>query len=102
MRLKILKSFSFGDDSIKESYRNAKTEAYTENEHRDDHCTVTENFSVHGYVENILVSEEDVNPCLMSTTTYWIFSLLLLSWPYRVWLHLHTSEFVFHLEKKIS
>jgi hypothetical protein len=59
-----------------------------------------ENFTVEGYKEALLIIPEDVpRSKMMSVFMYTIFSLFLLSWPYRKWFDTKSNGTMFLIVK---
>ena len=70
-------------------------------EGRDTHMSYEQTVHLPGLQENILVTNGDPN-CMVDLVTYWVATLLFMSWPYRIWLETKCAKVHWELKKVVS
>jgi len=97
VKLEVVKSYEFGNYESARRFEEHRSDYISSNRYRDDHMDDYPVFEIPGHKQKVLVSNKGVHkPCCMDVGIFWMFSLILLSWPYRMWFEFLTER------KKIS
>lgn len=82
--------FAFARPRHAEEFETVRNEFFSAHEPVDDHIEKKEGLDLAGVeFEDYICAGRF--PRFVNTTTYWICSFLLLSWPYRVYVNYNTS-----------
>ncbi|XP_025413353.1 transmembrane protein 151B-like isoform X2 [Sipha flava] len=90
VKIEFSKGFAFARPRHAEEFENIRGEFFSAHEPVDDHIEKKEGLDLAGVeFEDYICAGRF--PRFINTTTYWICSFLLLSWPYRVYVNYNTS-----------
>ena len=82
-------------------FKNQAEQFQAEHRARDDHMSCEQTVHIPGLQEHILVTDGDPN-CMLDSFTFWIATLFLLSWPYRLWVEKTAQMHLGELKKVVS
>ncbi|VDN03858.1 unnamed protein product [Thelazia callipaeda] len=102
-KITITKGFVFACMQAANEFEEQRARFFTENEIRDDYMEVREglDFADLQFVESLIVYSSPSNKCpwYLSSATFWIFSIILLSWPLRLICDLRTAHVNYQISK---
>jgi len=101
VRLELAKAYDFGDYESARRFERHRAEYIEENRTKDDNIDSFPIFEVPGFKETVLVMTSSKPYCL-SYGWFLLWSLLLLSWPYRIWFEFATKTKSITLRKVIN
>eukprot|EP00919_Chromeraceae_sp_WS-2016_P033386 GHVR01078853.1.p1 GENE.GHVR01078853.1~~GHVR01078853.1.p1 ORF type:complete len:597 (+),score=129.70 GHVR01078853.1:101-1891(+) len=103
VRLKVTKELHYIDRETEDAVKERFEELQDRNRNRDDQMDSETWIAVPGYSDAPpLCYSDNTPPCWMSFGVYLFFSIILLSWPYRILFETATGDMVYHVRKSIS
>ena len=101
-RLKLSKDVDCGDEETTAEFLQQRKDMIDRNEHMDEHCDFTWDDNIPGFQKRVcMYADAKYRPWWMSTSYYWLATLLGLSWPYRVLFNWKTSKSEYEIKKEI-
>ena len=103
IKLQLSKSFKFGNDTSITEFDAFRQNYIQNNKKRDEQIEGSFVFDYGGIEEtDVLVQSKGASrSCCMSSFWFWFWSLLFLSWPYRIWLESKTVAKQIEVKKVI-
>lgn len=102
-KIMITKGFVFACMQAANEFEEQRARFFTENEIRDDYMEIREGLDFAGlqFIETLLVYSSPSNKCpwYLSPITFWLFSIVLLSWPLRLICDLRTAHVNYQISK---
>ncbi len=86
IKIQFFKSYTFGNDDVRRKYDQELDSFIHRNRSKDQHFSHKSEYKLKNFVDNIfsiLKKDDDTN---VSLQKFIIFTLLLSSWPYRIYL----------------
>jgi len=103
VKLRIGKFYSIGDNKTYERIEKQKRDLISKNKHRDERIKLFIIYDIPFYKENVVVmTGNGRSPIFFCITGYIFCSLLLLSWPYRLWTESVAPTREFRIVKRIG
>ena len=103
IRLKFSKGFVFACVQAANEFEEQRTRFFNENEVKDDYMEVREGLDLVEipFIENMIVFTNNSlrQPWYLKASVYWFFSVLLLSWPLRMFQEFNTAHIHYHATK---
>jgi hypothetical protein len=102
-RIDFSKSIAFADEHSAHEYLHQFRHFKERNRHWDTHYSFWEDYHVQGFTSKMLSMVEGYKrPLLLHWAIYLLFSFVLLSWPYRLWLDRTSVKANFHFQKVVG
>lgn len=102
-RINISKGFIFACMQAANEFEDQRSRFFIENEIRDDYMEVREGLDFAGiqFIESLIVysSQSNKRPWYLTSTAFWISSIVLLSWPLRLICDLRTAHVNYQISK---
>ncbi|MFH4975509.1 hypothetical protein AB6A40_002218 [Gnathostoma spinigerum] len=102
-KIHLSKGFVFTCVEAANEFEEQRARFFNENEVRDDYMEVREGleFADVPFTENLIVfsTQNRTRPWYLYSTTFWLFSIALLSWPLRMWCELRTAHVNYQITK---
>uniref|UniRef100_A0A915Q799 Uncharacterized protein n=1 Tax=Setaria digitata TaxID=48799 RepID=A0A915Q799_9BILA len=102
-RINITKGFIFACMQAANEFEDQRSRFFIENEIRDDYMEVREGLDFAGiqFIESLIVysSQSNKRPWYLTSTAFWISSIVLLSWPLRLICDLRTAHVNYQISK---
>lgn len=100
-RMRLNKSFLFANMQAAGEFEEQRTRFFNENELKDDYMEVLEGMDLThtAFFEELLVFNCVSPPWFLHPLTYWLCSVLLFSWPIRIFAEWRTAILPFHVVK---
>ena len=103
LRIKLIKEIVFANEATRYSFTKQKQEFENSNRHRDTHMDITTDFNIARFKEHIMAYDPQTEiPCWMNKYCFVLWSILFLSWPFRIMLQCNTKKCFFKFLKEIS
>lgn len=103
IKLKVEKLLVFADDPTEKEYNKQKQAHTDKHKNRDTHFNAYMQHGINGYKDQILVkSGVATKPFLLNIWFFVLFSLMGLSWPYRMWFEYLVDNKAITLKKRIK
>uniref|UniRef100_A0A0N4ZBZ1 RRM domain-containing protein n=1 Tax=Parastrongyloides trichosuri TaxID=131310 RepID=A0A0N4ZBZ1_PARTI len=103
IKIRFSKGFVFACSQAADEFEEQRARFFNENESKDDYMEVREGLDLAGCVfeDEVLAYQRQKSgfPWYMKTPTYWIASVLLLSWPLRVICDYNTAHLSYRVTK---
>ncbi|CAD7697860.1 unnamed protein product [Ostreobium quekettii] len=102
-KLRLIKEKGYLDRYTRESFQENRARFVAANRHRDDFYEMNDTLDIDGFRDSVLALR-DINerPWWLYPAVFYIASLLLLTWPYRVLLNSRVISTKFKVVKSIS
>ncbi|KHN77669.1 Transmembrane protein -like protein [Toxocara canis] len=102
-KIRFSKGFVFACMQAANEFEEQRSRFFNENEIRDDYMEVREglDFADIQFIEQMITFSSPSHKCpwYLSATAFWIFSILLLSWPLRLLCELRTAHVSYQITK---
>ncbi|VDM91876.1 unnamed protein product [Litomosoides sigmodontis] len=102
-KIDITKGFIFACMQAANEFEDQRSRFFIENEIRDDYMEVHEGLDFAGiqFIESLIVysSQSNKRPWYLTSTAFWISSIVLLSWPLRLICDLRTAHVNYQISK---
>ncbi|VDO37892.1 unnamed protein product [Haemonchus placei] len=99
-RVRVTRGFVFACMQAAREFEQQRTRFFNENETRDDYMEVREGMDLSdvSVIDDMLVFRGSP-PWFLRASTFWIFSLILLSWPLRIYAECRTAMLNYQVTK---
>ncbi|KAK2167690.1 hypothetical protein LSH36_25g05013 [Paralvinella palmiformis] len=92
-RLPVIRIFIFRDENTKEKYMRQYVAFREKCRTRDEFMEHEEVFSIPGYRDRLLLcSDIQRRPFWLRESVFWVFTFLLLTWPYRIFVSRRSTQ----------
>lgn len=103
LKLYVRKSVSLGDEQTRHAVENARSSILWDNHHRDQHITYYEEYVIDGYTPEIETQiDPSRRPPFYGKKWFWLFTLLGLTLPYRIYVDLQHHAQEYWIAKTVS
>eukprot|EP00794_Sanderia_malayensis_P013880 gene13880-15328_t len=101
-RLKLLKDVECGDDETMDKFNEMKQEMITRNERRDVNIAFSFEDTIPGFEKRICAyADTNQKAWWMNLTCYWLSTVFLCSWPFRIMFNWKTTKAEYTIKKKL-
>jgi hypothetical protein len=101
VKLELSKSYEFADAATARSF-NQQRMLFRRMHDRDRHQTYSESFDVPGFKPNVLSCRNGVKPKYLTSSCFFLSTLLTLNWPFRMWLERHSMKTAIVIRKRVA
>ncbi|CAI2339317.1 unnamed protein product [Caenorhabditis sp. 36 PRJEB53466] len=100
-RIRLSRSFVFANMQAATEFEQQRSRFFNDNETKDDYMEVREGMDLAevGFVDEILAFNRPTPPWFLHPLVFWFFSLLVLSWPLRIYTEWRTAVLSFQVVK---
>ncbi|CAL2031061.1 unnamed protein product [Caenorhabditis brenneri] len=100
-RIRLTRSFVFANMQAATEFEQQRSRFFNDNETKDDYMEVREGMDLAdvGFVEEILAFNRPTPPWFLHPIVFWFFSVLVLSWPLRIYTEWRTAVLSFQVVK---
>jgi hypothetical protein len=92
-----------GNEETRAAFKKQREDLEKENKDQDEHYSLVEEFTVGGFRYNVVMAVDKGSfPRMLCPKWYVIFTLLMLSYPYRLWMDRVTVRTRYNLEKTLT
>uniref|UniRef100_A0A8R1TIW6 Uncharacterized protein n=1 Tax=Onchocerca volvulus TaxID=6282 RepID=A0A8R1TIW6_ONCVO len=102
-KIDITKGFIFACMQAANEFEDQRSRFFIENEIRDDYMEIHEGLDFAGtqFIESLIVysTQSNKRPWYLTSTAFWISSIILLSWPLRIICDLRTAHVNYQISK---
>eukprot|EP00794_Sanderia_malayensis_P013878 gene13878-15326_t len=100
--LKLLKDVECGDDETMDRFNEMKQEMITRNERRDANITFSFEDTIPGFEKRICAyADTNQKAWWMNLSCYWLSTVFLCSWPFRVMFNWKTTKAEYTIKKRL-